>query len=213
MKTMIPLSISMAVMICSTFGQTGAVTKRQPSGPGDQQISSPAYGEQQGAVGQNQTGQDNSLSFSNSAGQVFTVQALAQDLRNLNDAVVKTMPALTAFNDAVSGSGANQTLAGAISNLVSGALNKNASQSNTPSSQGSPIVNALMAELRGQGAAQATTDPNLTKDLARLRNDLQPVAPLLQNLVATTVNAPPEGVISSPRGTNAEQTPISPTGR
>src|SRR5262249_40920627 len=126
----------------------------------------------------------------------------------------RTMPALTAFNDAVAGSGANQTLAGAISNLVSGTLNKNASQSNMPPSQAAAMVNALAAELRNQAEAQAAANPNLSKDLVRLRNDLQPVTPLLQTLVQTTpVNQPPDQVISSPRGTNAYQKPLTPTGR
>lgn len=187
-------------------------TKPYTSGSAPQQTSSPAYGEQQGVVGQNQTAA-NSLSFSNSAGQVFTVQELAQDLRNLNDVVVKAMPALTAFNDAISGTPAHQTLAGAISNLVSGTLNKNASQTNASPDPSSAMLNALVAEMRGQGA-QTSPNPNVAKDLVRLRNELQPVAPLLQTLVQTTPpNQPPDEVISRPPGTNSYQRPVSPTGR
>jgi len=211
MKTSIPqLFAIMALAASSAFGQA---TTNYPSGSTTQQTSSPAYGEQQGAVGQNQTAA-NSLSFSNAAGQVFTVQELAQDLRNLNDVVVKAMPALTAFNNAISGTPAHQTLAGAISNLVSGTHNKNASQTNAAPDPSSAMLNALVAEMRGQGDAQATPNPNVAKDLVRLRDELQPVAPLLQTFVQTTpANQPPDGIISRPPGTNSYQRPVSPTGR
>jgi hypothetical protein len=212
MKTAIPQFFAiMALAASSAFGQA-ATNQTYPSHSVGGQTNSPAYGEQ-GAVGQNQTSA-NSLSFSNSAGQVFTVQELAQNLRNLSDVVVKTMPALTAFNDALSGAPAHQTLAGAISNLVSGTLNKNATPTNAAPDPSSAMLNALVAELRGQGEAQATPNPNVARDLTRLRNDLQPVAPLLQTLVQTTPeNQAPDQVISRPQGTNSYQRPVTPTGR
>src|SRR4051794_18739221 len=118
MKTTIPFFLATALVASSSFSQTANEPATRPSGPAGQPTSSPAYGQQQQTGSgqyQTQTGGANA-SFTNAAGQTFTVDQLATDLRNLNDAVAKTMPALTAFNDAFSSSGAHQNLAGTISN-------------------------------------------------------------------------------------------------
>jgi hypothetical protein len=241
MKTTIPFFLTLAFMASSSFSQTTTEPRQNPTGPvgqptysgqqqpgpaqqpyGGQHQANPGQqtsgGQQQVSQGQYQNQNQNQsvaadVSFTNAAGQVFTVDQLTADLRELNDAMARTMPALTAFNDSVSTStsSGHQSIAGAISNLVSGAINRNGSQNTSQSSQGNAVLNALQSRLRGPGANQ-----NVASDLSKLRNDLQPVAPLLQNLLGTTAgSAPaPDQVISGPRGgTNGYQRPISPTGR
>ncbi|HSU56367.1 MAG TPA: hypothetical protein VLT36_20070 [Candidatus Dormibacteraeota bacterium] len=163
--------------------------------------------------------QGNINSFTNQAGTSFTVDQLANGIRDLKKAVDETLPALTAFNQTFSPSTASghESIAGAISNLVSGALNKNSNQNNqaATSAQASAAVTALLTRL-GSSDAQIANQ-TAPKDLTKLQSDLQPVAPLLSDLMGGTATAPGSSqVISSPRypnyNSNQISRPLTPTG-
>jgi hypothetical protein len=145
------------------------------------------------------------MTFSNSTGQTFTVDQLANQLKMLRSAVDQTLPMLTAFNQSSAATGNSKDIKGRLEGLVSGALNRNS---------GSPTVSNLLTSLKGVLGSNANTasatDAKTLEDLATLQNDLQPLPPLLQNLnvggSTTTPNS--SQIISSPAnaGYNASQT-------
>src|SRR5438046_797355 len=74
----------------------------------------------------NQLGVAN-LNFTNRSGASYSADQLAARLQNLRKAVDQTLPALTAFNETFP-SATNQSIAGTISGILSGALNRNSEQ-------------------------------------------------------------------------------------
>lgn len=160
------------------------------------------------------------MTFSNRNGQTFSVDQLAGQLRNLENDVQQALPALTAFNETfvtgTSGSSAGG-LGGALSNLVSGVLNRNSSQAS------SPALSNLVAALHSQGNYNSqnpvTVSQNTPRDLTTLQDDLNRLPPVFQSLgVTASASSPPSPsqVISSPnRYGNTYQTnqPYPPTGR
>lgn len=160
----------------------------------------------------------NTLTFTNSSGQSFTVDQLAAQLRNLRAVVDQTLPLLTAFNQSAAATSSSQGLAGRLEGLVSGALSRNGA--------GSPTVANLLTSLRGMlGTTNTTapgTDAKTAQDLATLQNDLQPIPSLLQSMnvgSGSSSSMPnPSQVISAPanagyNATNAPGTAPTPTGR
>lgn len=163
------------------------------------------------------TSTGSSMTFSNSSGQTFTVDQLANQLKMLRTAVDQTLPMLTAFNQSSAATGSSQDIKGRLEGLVSGALSHNTS---------SPTVSNLLSSLKGVLGSNtntaSATDAKTLQDLATLQNDLQPLPPLLQSLniggSSTTPNS--SQIISSPANagynasqTNAPGTTPTPTGR
>jgi hypothetical protein len=150
------------------------------------------------------------VTFTNKTGTAFSVEQLANQLKTLQTSIDQTLPVLTAFNENFVSGADGATIGGALSNLVTSVLRKN----NTPSSGQIPAaVTSLIAAMRGQGNAGATSVPaNATKDLVTLQNDLQPIPGLLQDLNPSGTGANPSQVISSPATNGAPRT-LAPTGR
>ena len=77
------------------------------------------------------------MTFTNTSGQTFSIEQLANQLSSLRSAVDQTLPVLIAFNESYSNSATGtQTVAGKLSNLLSGALNRNSASSNTNQANG-----------------------------------------------------------------------------
>ena len=164
---------------------------------------------------QSSTAVSSSMTFSNSSGQAFTVDQLANQLKMLRTAVDQTLPMLTAFNQSSAATGSS--IKGRLEGLVSGALNHNTS---------SPTVSNLLTSLKGVlGSSTNTTsatDAKTLQDLATLQNDLQPLPPLLQslNIGASSTTPNSSQIISSPANagynvsqTNSPGSTPTPTGR
>jgi hypothetical protein len=155
----------------------------------------------------NQFGASN-LSFTNSAGGVYSVDQLASQLQSLRATVDQTLPMISAFTQNYSNSiGGPTTVGGAISGILSRVLK----ETNAPSASAQNATNLLMGldqSLR-RNAAGAAQSPIQAQDLAALQQQLQSMPALLQRLhlgAATNQLAAPSGVISQPgRG--------APTGR
>src|ERR1051326_8754576 len=62
--------------------------------------------------------------FTNAAGQSYSAEQLAEQLRTLRSSVEQTLPVLSAFTESYSNSQAGKSLTGKLSDLVSGALNR-----------------------------------------------------------------------------------------
>jgi hypothetical protein len=124
------------------------------------------------------------LTITNQAGQVFTMQDFARQLQGLRSSVEQTLPMLTAFNERFS-SASGQSLAGALSELISGALKKNGSegpQSGGSSTQMSNVLSALggLFSTNAQGSVSVNTET--LRDLTRLQEELKPVSDLLGSM-------------------------------
>ena len=152
------------------------------------------------------------ITFTNKAGTVFSVDQLANQLRNLQSSVDQTLPALTAFNETFVSGTEGGTIGGALSNLVTSVLRKNNTTSSVP-----PAVTSLIAAMHGQGIVGSTSVPaNATKDLLTLQNELQPIPGLLQDLNPSGAAQNPSQIISSPANaaaTNGSPRNLTPTGR
>jgi hypothetical protein len=154
-----------------------------------------------------------SVVFTNSAGQTFSVDDLASQLKNLRSAVEQTLPILSAFTQSYSNSSAgNKSLTGKLTDFVSGALDRNGQQTSGSSGQTSSTVSNAVGVLRGllnknnsnatASTASPSVDANTVHQLGSLQNELQPIIPTLQQL----------NVESSNTG-NSSSRPLTPTGR
>jgi hypothetical protein len=154
------------------------------------------------------------ITFTNKAGTVFSVDQLANQLRNLQSSVDQTLPTLTTFNETFVSGTEGGTIGGALSNLVTSVLRKN---NTTSSGQIPSAVTSLIAAMHGQGNAGSTSVPaNATKDLITLQNELQPIPGLLQDLNPGGAAQNPSQIISSPANaaaTNGAPRNLTPTGR
>lgn len=203
---------------------TTAAWAAQPS----QVISSPAPQPSTGNTNQSTpSGQATpsglgNLSFTNSSGTVYTMDQLAVQLQKLRGSVEQTLPMLSAFTQTFSNAapGGASSIAGAISSILSEALNRNSGQTQNvagTSGQTTTRTNSLMAVLQGlmntNATGSAALNPNTVQDLVTLQEDLQPVTSILQNLnVSTNLNQ-----TTSPTTTTGNPKPhnggLTPTGR
>src|SRR5207237_10210724 len=70
------------------------------------------------------------LTFTNAQGQSYTVAQLAEQLKTLRATVEQAVPMISAFNETYSNSpSGDKTLTGRISGLLSGAINRNQTNS------------------------------------------------------------------------------------
>jgi hypothetical protein len=154
-----------------------------------------------------------SMAFTNSAGVSFTAEQLADEIRNLRNAVDRAMPVLAALNETYSNTVANQTLTGKLTGLVSGALNRN---KNNAASANSGTWSTLMAKLQGalnnnNASSSATLTPATERDLLKLREQLQPVQTSLAGL--SIAQTPDSSIATRNSGTRATNSVLTPTGR
>ena len=151
--------------------------------------------------------------FSSPNGQSFSVEQLAAQLQSLRSSVEQTLPVLGAFNQNYSNSlgGGNQSIGGAISGLLSGALNKTQQSTSAPAAHNSLSVSNVLVALQNlvstNRTSSAPVNPNTLRDLATLQNELQPVLVILQNL---NVGNLPGNQFAQP--SNVTNT-LTPTGR
>ncbi len=156
------------------------------------------------------------LSFTNSAGQRYTVNQLAGSLQNLQGAVNQALPLLSAFNENYSNTvSANQgTLAGAISGILSGNRNGASQQGATNSSRLSSLLGALQGMLGNTNGPATAVNTNTVNGLLALQGELQPVVSTLRSLnlqpyATSTTSTSPGNRISYP----PPAPPPRPTGR
>ncbi len=191
-----------AVLITAIFGSTciaslslAATTEQPPSGT----ISS---------TNQTATTATSSAVFTNSTGQTFTADQLAENLKNLRSAIEQAMPMVTAITETYSNSaGKDKSWTGRLSDFVSGALSKDGQNT---SGQSPSKLNEVVGAVRGlwgtnssSTASSSATDANTVQKLVTLQTELKPVLPTLDQLNVASSGA---GVISSPK-------PLTPTGR
>lgn len=130
------------------------------------------------------------LSFTNKQGQSFSVDQLADQLKNLRSTVDQMMPMLQAFNETYSNSvSGEKTLTGRLSGLLSDSLRRNESATNggnSVSNQNSGrygnVVDALQGLLSKNNPNSPPINANTVRDLETLYGQLQPVSSTLQNL-------------------------------
>ncbi len=148
------------------------------------------------------------MTFTNTSGQTFSIEQLANQLSSLRSAVDQTLPVLIAFNESYSNSATGtQTVAGKLSNLLSGALNRNSSSTsstNQANGQWNNLLGGLQKLLnRNSNTNSETFNPTTVRDLGTLQTELQPVASTLQTL----------NVTSNTNGISSTENVLSPTGR
>jgi hypothetical protein len=148
------------------------------------------------------------LNFTNRSGTSYTVNELATQLRNLRSDVDQVLPILTAFNESFSGSSVNstQSIGGAISGILSGALKHNSADDGASSLRSSNILAVLQGLLGTNAAASSPISANTLRDLSTLQTQLQPVATTLQTLNVT-------GSLTNSPGTPQRNPILTPTGR
>jgi hypothetical protein len=152
-------------------------------------------------------------SFTNSAGNTYTVEELARSLRDLQAAIDRTMPVLTALNETYSNSLANQSLTGKLTGLLSGALNRNSSSTSTANTN-SGAWSSAMARLQGllgtnSASGELTLNANTERDLLKLRDQLQPVQTSLSKI---GLGQPSDNGVAG-RGYQTTNSTLTPTGR
>jgi hypothetical protein len=158
--------------------------------------------------GTNELGPNN-LSFTNHSGTSYSVEQLAGQLQNLRTSVEQTLPMLSAFNETFSNSVSHggSSVVGAISGILSGALDRKTAN-NTSGHSTTNLLTVLQRLLTTNGPASTTINPNRVQDLNNLQKDLQPVASVLQslNVAGSSGNRPSAEPGSAPGG-------LTPTGR
>jgi len=154
----------------------------------------------------NQTG--TAGTFTNSSGATYSADQLSGQLQNLRGIVDQTLPVLSAFTETVSNANANQSVTGGLSGLLSGALHRNSTATNTASSgqSGFRLTNLLSSIDRllhtNSPSAPLSNDPNTIRELETLQNQLQSVATTLQSLNIATAftNTPAPTPLLTPTG-------------
>lgn len=213
-------TLTLALGAISAFAQNNSVPATQPSQQPNTYNNQPANTGTYNYNNANLNGQapinvpQGGIMFSNKSGTVFSVDQLANQLRNLQSSLDQALPALTAFNETFVNGSEGTSVGGALSNIVSSVLRKN----NTSASTQIPAaVTALISAMRGQGNAASTAVPaNANKDLVTLQNDLQPIPGIFQDLNPGGAAASPSQIISSPANagtTNGTPRNLAPTGR
>jgi len=150
-----------------------------------------------------------SLTFTNAQGQSYTVAQLAEQLKTLRATVEQAMPMISAFNETYSNSpSGDKTLTGRISGLLSGAINRNqtnSSASDQSSAKYGNLVTALENALSKNKSSSAPISANTIRDLETLQTQLQPVNTTLKGLNVD--------IGSSSSGSSANSPALTPTGK
>ncbi len=116
-------------------------------------------------------------------------QQLAGQLENLRSVVEQTLPAVIAFTQTASNSGTSggRSLAGTVSQVLSGVLNRNTGQNPSASAggtstQGTNIVGILQGLLTTNARGSTSVNAEALRDLTSLQAELQNVSATLQKL-------------------------------
>ncbi|HWQ91730.1 MAG TPA: hypothetical protein VN673_08665 [Clostridia bacterium] len=151
-----------------------------------------------------------SLAFTNSAGQTYTLQELASELKNLRAAVEQAVPVISAFNQTHAGGVTNENLSlgGAIGEVL-GALGREDSGANDAtgsSRKGTNVVSVLEGLLGTNAPGTLSADERTLRELVTLEKNLKPVDEALEKL-----NVAAEPSVKDREQQN--QAPLTPTGR
>jgi len=138
-------------------------------------------------------------SFTNRVGSVYSTDQLAARLQNLRSSIESTLPLLSSYMESVSNTTATTTggrgIGGAVTEILSGVLNRNTNQNNSYQGQGTNVVRVLQG-LLGSSASANENNATSLKDLNTLQSQLQSLNSTLQRLnVGTnvTINLTPTG--------------------
>jgi hypothetical protein len=140
-------------------------------------------------------------SFTNNSSN-YSVEQLAEQLRNLRTTVDETLPVVTAFSPSSSVLTNEHSVKSTISGLLAGALNRNTNATSSDSSQGKTNMVGRLAALLQPGAGSTSgTTPNTWRDLETLQNQLQAISTTLGSLGlgATNTFAPNSGLTPTGR--------------
>ena len=155
------------------------------------------------------TSSASSAVFTNSTGQTFTADQLAENLKNLRAAIEQTMPMITALTDTYSNSaGSDKSWTGRLSDFVSGAFSNEGQGTNQSSSRLNQVVGTvrnLFGSKTNTSAGSSAADASTVQKLVTLENQLKPVVPTLDQLNVASSGTGSQA-ISSPK-------PLTPTGR
>ena len=125
--------------------------------------------------------------FTNRSGASFSTEQLATQLQNLRSTVDQSLPMVTAFTETASNaapSGA-RSLAGTVTQILSGVLNRNSGQTNSAagtSTGGTNILGTLQGLLTTNSASSTSFSADALRDLASLQAELQNLSTTLQKL-------------------------------
>ena len=133
----------------------------------------------------NQSGAVNT--FTNASGSTASAEQLAGQLQNLRSVVDQTLPSLSAYTETVSNSvtAGSPTVAGAVSQILSGVLNRNANQNGAASSSRTNLTGILQGLLGTNAPASSPANANTLRDLASLQSQLQSIDTILRRLNVT----------------------------
>src|SRR5438552_3388771 len=109
--------------VAMTLGSSSVWAQTPPPGTISQPATSPnAFTNQVGTA---------SNSFTNASAVAYSADQLAGQLRDLRSAVDRTLPVLSALTESYSNASGNQSIAGRLEGLLSGARNRGSSQAST----------------------------------------------------------------------------------
>ncbi len=130
------------------------------------------------------TAQSDSTTATNAAGDAYSLDQVAAQLRELHRVVEQTMPMLDAISQSNSPTAEPQSRSGRLAGIVGSILNRDGSTNGTERS-----TNVLAGLLRGVLGANATasigTNTATLSDLTALRDQLANLTPILQRLAPT----------------------------
>ena len=168
------------------FVSISALAQTSPPGTISQRPNQPNANTGIGTVGSTTSDSTTgTLTFTNSSGSVYSVEQLAEQLSQLRAAVDQTLPVLSAFTQNYSNlANGNQTVAGKLSNILGGALNRNSGQTNATSQTSAQLTNlwgGLQRMLNKNQTNTVALDPATVRELVTLQKDLQPVERICKN--------------------------------
>jgi hypothetical protein len=166
------------LLLAATLVGISAQAQTAPPGTISQRPAASVNGTTQSASG---------TIFTNRSGASYSTEQLATQLQNLRSAVDQSLPMVTAFTETASNaapSGA-RSLAGTVTQILSGVLNRNSGQTNSAagiSAGGTNILATLQGLLTTNSPASASFSADALRDLAGLQAELQNLSATLQRL-------------------------------
>jgi hypothetical protein len=133
--------------------------------------------------------------FTNHAGTSYSTAELSRNLQTLRGTIEQTLPMLTAYTESVSNSmgTGNRSIGGAVTEILSGVLNRQNNQPNAGTGSirsGTNVLGILHGLLSTNTSGSAPANATALKDLADMQNELQAVNSKLQRLNVPGTNSP-----------------------